>query len=180
MSGLVPVVASGIIYPVSTRATRLRPRQVARLHRREDARARRATRLRKAAWARYTRPERRRAAAERWRQLQCGADQRREKLLGRVIPPLAIGVVVPALTFMALTGAVSPHHSYPLVSRSSLGGLALPAPDVPHLPEPDGTYYTPIIAAGTASTFILAGPVPSEIWDGSERYGLHGPNIFGD
>ncbi len=94
--------------------------------------------------------------------------------------PLAIGVAVPALTFMALTGVPGPHHSYPLVSLGSLGGLALPAPEVPHLPELPMTFYSPLIAAGTASTFIRVGPVPSEIWDGSERYGQYGPNIYGD
>jgi hypothetical protein len=96
------------------------------------------------------------------------------------MPPLAIGVAVPALTFMALTGVPGPNHSYPLVSLGSLGGLALPAPEVPHLPELPMTFYSPLIAAGTARTNVLVGPVPSEIWNGSERYGSWGPNIFGN
>lgn len=84
--------------------------------------------------------------------------------------PLVIGVAVPALTFMAVTGAVSPHHSYPLVSLGSIGGLALPAPEVPHLPM---TFYSPLITAGTASTYTRGRP-------GDPWYSLYGPNIFGD
>jgi len=163
--GLRPSYSSGIIIPVSSKTGRLQRRQVARLQRREAARVRRARRLRKDAWAQHTRAERRRAAAERWRQRQRDADQRREKLLGRAMLPLAIGVGVPALVFLGPSGAAvtGAHHSYPMVSLGSLGGVGLPAgPDVPHLPEPGMTYYTPMVTAGTAVSTAVR--VPGEQW----------------
>ncbi len=42
------------------------------------------------------------------------------------------------------------------------------------------TFYSPLVVAGTATTNIRVGPVRSETWDGSERYGRYGLNIFGD
>jgi hypothetical protein len=62
-----------------------------------------------------------------------------------------------------------------MVSLGSLGGVGLPAgPDVPHLPEPDGTFYTPMVTAGTASTAVRV--LPGE----PQWYSLYGPNLTGD
>ena len=147
MSSLVPVAADGIIVPVgSSKRARRRRRQAA--HATHFKRLSRAGRV-----PQHTRAERRRAAAERARQRE--ADQRREKLIGRVMPPLAMGVAIPAFVFLglsepAVTGA---HHWYPISSAAPFGGVGLPAgPDMPDLPEPGMTYYTPMITAGTAVT----------------------------
>jgi hypothetical protein len=124
---------------------------------------------------RHTRAERRRAAAERERQRE--ADQRREKLLGRILPPLAIGVAVPALVFLGPSGlpVTGVHHSYPILLAGPLG-VGLPAdPEVPHLPELPMTYYTPMITAGTTvstSTRVL----PGDPW----WHSLYGPSLTGD
>lgn len=94
------------------------------------------------------------------------------------MPSLAMGVGVPAFIFLgpsgpAVTGA---HHWYPMVSASSFGGVGLPAgPEVPHLPEPDGTYYTPMVTAGTTvATSVMA--LPGTSW----WHSLYGPNLTGD
>jgi hypothetical protein len=54
-------------------------------------------------------------------------------------------------------------------------------PERPHPPDPDMTFYTPWAGAGTTAVAHVptrpAGPVYLE---GQERYGLFGPNIFGD
>jgi hypothetical protein len=52
-------------------------------------------------------------------------------------------------------------------------------PDLPHTPEPDMAFYSPLVA-GPARTNVLVGPVPSEHWDGSEPHGPHGHNFLGD
>jgi hypothetical protein len=91
--------------------------------------------------------------------------------------PLAVVVGVPACVFIGTSGAAvtGAQHSYPAVSLGSLyhsysimwpdsgGGLVLPDPDVPHLPEPAGTYYTSVIAAGTASTMDVR-QVYGDLW----------------
>ena len=78
-----------------------------------------------------------------------------------------------------LSKASDRHDLYPYVS--AVAGLAWPdSPDLPHLPEPDMTFYSPLVAAGTATTNVRIGPVRSETWGGSELYGRYGPNIFGD
>jgi hypothetical protein len=37
------------------------------------------------------------------------------------------------------------------------------------MPEPDMTFDSPLVMAGTARTNVMVGPVPSELWFGSER-----------
>jgi hypothetical protein len=134
--------ASGIIVRVGSSKR-------ARRRRRQAAQARHYKRLRKAGrLPRHTRAERRRAASERARQRE--ADQRRERLIGRVMPPLAMGVAVPAFVFLGSSGPVvtGAHHWYPMVSAAPFGGVGLPAgPDMPHLPDPGMTYYTPMVTA---------------------------------
>jgi hypothetical protein len=145
----------------------------ARRRRRQAAQARHYKRLRKAGrLPQHTRAERRRAAAERARQRE--ADERRQRLIGRVVPPLAMGVAVPAFVFTTVAVVSGAHHPFPIIAPGSPAGLALPDPELPHLPEPDGTYYTPIVAAGTAVTFALR--VPREPW----WYSLYGPYLTGD
>jgi hypothetical protein len=160
----------------------------ARRRRRQAAQARHYKRLRKAGrLPQHTRAERRRAAAERARQRE--ADRRREKLIGRVMPPLAMGVGVPALVFLGLSGpaVTGAHHWYPVVSAAPFGGVGLPAgPDIPHLPEPGMTYYTPMVTAGTAVTTHQQVVVPGGLTNPIGPHGVpswHGmyqPNIYGD
>ena len=70
------------------------------------------------------------------------------------------------------------HHFYPYVSAAQ---LAWPdRTDLPHPAEPDMTFDTPWVAAGTARADLGVGPVEPVSWDGSERYGPYGPNILGD
>jgi hypothetical protein len=80
-------------------------------------------------------------------------------------------------------GMLSTMSRAPRVARS-ISGLSgrflVAACDLPHLPEPDMTFYSPLIAAATATTSGRVGPVRSQTWDGSERYGRYGPNTFGD
>ena len=152
--------------------------KTARLRRRQAAQRKRYKRLRKSGRVpQHTQAERRRAEAER--QLQREADQRRQARLRRMTVPLAASTGAAAITFMT-TPAVSKWHSlYPYVSAAA--GLAWPeSPELPHTPEPDMTFYSPLVAAGTAATFVRVGPMRSETWDGSERYGRYGLNIFGD
>ena len=165
VSGSVPVVTDGIIDPVSSRRARRRRRQAAQV--RHYKRLRKAGRV-----PQHTRAERRRAAAERARQRE--ADEQRKTRLRRVLPPLAVGAGVPALVFLGPGAAagVGVHHWYPMVSSGSPGGLALPAPD--DLPEPGMTYYTPIIAAGTAVTFAVQ--VYGDLWWRS----WYPPDLTGD
>jgi len=160
-----------------------------RLRRHQAARARRVRRLHKAAWAQATRPERRRAATERWRQRQREADRRREKLIGRVMAPLAVGVAVPAFVFLASSGAADAgaHHWYPMMSAAPFGDVGLPAgPEIPHLPEPGTTYYTPMITAGTAVTMRSQVVVPGGLTSPmdppgtSSWYSIYGSNIYRD
>jgi hypothetical protein len=58
------------------------------------------------------------------------------------------------------------YHSSPVVYSS----LWVPSPDadhsdLPHLPEPDATYYSPYAGGGTARTDIARGPAGSASWD---------------
>ena len=79
---------------------------------------------------------------------------------------------------MTTTEVIKWHSLYPNVSAA---GLAWPdSRDLPHMPGPDMTFYSPLVEAGTATTNVRVGPVRSEAWDGSERYGRYGLNIFGD
>jgi len=176
-----PSCASGIIVRVGSSKR-------ARRRRRQAAQARHYKRLRKAGrLLQHTRAERRRAAAERARQRE--ADRRREKLIGRVMPPLTMGVAVPAMVFLgssgpAVTGA---HHWYPMVSAAPFGGVGLPAgPDIPHLPEPGMTYYTPMVTAGTAVTthqqVVVTGGLTNPMGPHGvpSWHGMYQPNIYGD
>lgn len=86
--------------------------------------------------------------------------------------------IAASFLFVPLTEVGIGHHSYPYLSAVALAGSG--NPDLPHMPESDGTYYSPLVAAGTARTNVLVGPVPSEIWNGSEGYGSYGPNIYWD
>jgi hypothetical protein len=91
--------------------------------------------------------------------------------------PLVATTSAAGITFMTATEVSTWHHLYPTVSAA---GPAWPdSPDLPHTPEPDMTFYAPMIAAGTASTGMRVGPVPSETWKGSERYGHYGPIFVG-
>jgi hypothetical protein len=112
------------------------------------------------------------AAAERWRRRQRAADEHRETLLRRVMVPGVASVAVPALTFLGLSGLSGAHPSYPVVLQGPLGDLALPAPDVPHLPELPVAFSAQMEAAGgTVSTFRTGQPA----W-----YSLYGPHLTGD
>lgn len=77
--------------------------------------------------------------------------------------------------FFGVSGLPVVHHQYPTVLPGPTAGVALPAPDVPHLPGPDGTYYTPIVAAGTAVAASVRS-LPRNPW----WYSLYGPNLTGD
>jgi hypothetical protein len=102
---------------------------------------------------------------QRWQE----ATERRQRRLRRVVSPVIGSVGAASIMFMPLAGATIGHHSYLYLSAAE---LAAPAnPDLPHAPESDGTYYSPLVAAGTARTNVLVGPVPAEIWNGSGRYG---------
>jgi hypothetical protein len=105
------------------------------------------------------------------------------------MPPLAMGVAVPAFVFLGSSGPVvtGAHHWYPMVSAAPFGGGGLPAgPDMPHLPDPGMTYYTPMVTAGTAVAthpqgVVLGGltsamGLPGDPW----WFGMYGPNIYGD
>lgn len=89
-----------------------------------------------------------------------------------MLVPAVASVAVPALTFTTLAGVPFVHHQYPAVWPGSTAGVALPGPDVPHLPEPGGTYYTPWYGAGTTVPTSLA-------WD-PRWYNPYGPNFTGD
>lgn len=91
--------------------------------------------------------------------------------------PLVASTGAAAITFIYSAKASDRHNLYPY--GSAVTGLAWPdSPDLPHPPEPDMTFYSPLVAAGTATTNVQIGPVRSETWDGSERYGRYGPNIL--
>jgi hypothetical protein len=167
---LAPEAASGIVDLVSSKTARLRRRQAAQ--RKRDKRLRKSDRV-----PQHTRTERRREEVERQRWQE--AHERQKKRLRRAVFPV-IGSIGAAgiMMFMPLAGASRGHNSY--LYLSAAGPAASGNPDLPHVPESDGTYYSSLVAAGTARTNVLVGPVPSEIWNGSERYGSYGPNIFGD
>jgi hypothetical protein len=149
-----------------------------RLRRRQAAQRAKYKRLRKSGRVpQHTQAERRREEVERrhWRETH----ERRQKRLRRGVFPV-VGSIGAAgmMMFIPLAGASSGHHSYLYLSAAD--SAASGNPDLPHAPEAEGTYYSPLVTVGTARTNVLVGPVPSEIWHGSERYGLYGPNIFGD
>jgi hypothetical protein len=162
--------AGGIVDLVSSKTARLR--------RRHAARRKMAKRLRKAGRVpQHTRAERRGAEAERQRQQE--ADRRRQIWRRRTMVPLVASTGAAAITFIYSSKASDRHDLYPYVS--AVAGLAWPdSPDLPHLPEPDMTFYSPWVAAGTATTNVRIGPVRSETWGDSELYGRYGPNFFGD
>ena len=166
--GLVPVVTSGIIGSVSSSRR-------ARRRRRQAAQARHYRRLRKAGRVpQHSRAERQRAAAERARQRE--ADQRREKLRGRIGLQVAEVVGVSSMAFFfGVSGLPVVHHQHPTVLPGSSAGVALPAPDMPHMPVPDGTYYTPIVAPGSADAASVRS-LPGNPW----WYSPYGPNLTGD
>jgi len=151
--------------------------KAARLRRRQAARRNRSKRLRKSGRVpQHTRAERRREAAElqRWQE----AEERRRKWQRRTLPLVVAPIGAASFVFMPLAGLSSGHLPYQYLSAAAPAGAA--NPDLPHTPEPGGTFYSPLVAAGTTRTIVLVGPVPSEIWNGSERYGSYGPNIFGE
>ena len=103
--------------------------------------------------------------------------------------PLAVGVAVPALVFLAWNGpaVAGEDHWYPMVSAAPFGDVGLPAgPEIPHLPEPVMTYYTSMITAGTAVTMhsqvVVPGGLtsPMDLPGALSWYGMYGPNIYGD
>jgi hypothetical protein len=166
---LVLSVASGIVDLMSSKAARLRPRQVAR-HKKEK-RLRNSGRV-----PQHTLTERRREAAERQRAR--AADQRRNARIRRAVVPALVPLGAASFIFLAPAGLSAGHYAYQFLSADE---PAWPSnPDLPHLPEPDMAFYTPSVVAGTAQTSVLVGPMPSEPWDGSERDGRYGPSIFGD
>jgi hypothetical protein len=170
VSVLAPVAAGGIVDFVSSKAARLRRRQAVR--RKKDKRLRKSGRV-----PQHTRAERRRAEAERQRQQE--ADRHRQaRLRGAVFPVLA-STSAASLIFLTSSEVSSGHRSYPYVSAAELVWLG--NPDLLHLPEPDMTFYTSLVVAGTARADIGGvAPGPSMSWDSSERYRSYGPNIFGD
>jgi hypothetical protein len=82
------------------------------------------------------------------------------------------------LAVLAPAGVSSRHHFYPYVSAAQLAGPG--RPELPHPAEPDMTFDTPWAGPGTARADVAVGPVDPVSWDGSERYGSYGPNLFGD
>jgi hypothetical protein len=105
-------------------------------------------------------------------------NQRRQKRLQKVTLRVAVPTSAVGLMFVPLAGAGGGNHSFTHLSAAVSAEFG--APDLPHIPESSGTYDSPFVAAGTARVDLLVGPLPSEIWDGSARYGPYGPNIFGD
>jgi hypothetical protein len=154
---------------MSSKAACLRRRQVAR-HKKQK-------RLRKSGRVpQHTLTERRREAAERQRARV--ADQHRQARIRRAVVPALVPLGAASFIFLAPAGLSAGRYTYQSLSADQ---PAWPGnPDLPHMPEPDVTFYTPLVVAGTARTNVLAGLVSSEPWDGSERYGRYGPNIFGD
>jgi hypothetical protein len=74
--------------------------------------------------------------------------------------PLVATTSAAGITFMTTAEVSKWHHLYPDMSAT---GPAWPdSPDLPHTPEPDMTFYSPLIAAGTASTFTLDSFGPAE------------------
>lgn len=169
MSVPTPEATGGIVDLMSSKTARLRRRQAAR--RKKDKRLRKSGRV-----PQHTRAERRRAEAERQRQRE--ADQRRQARLQRMVIPLVASTSAAGITFTTTAEVSKWHGLYPDVSAAQ---RAWPDnPDLPHMPEPDMTFYSPLVVAGTARAdmrVVRWGTVP---WDGSERYGRYGPNIFGD
>ena len=94
------------------------------------------------------------------------------------MPPVAIGVGVPALIFLSPSGlpVTGVHNSYPILLAGPLGGVAMPAdPEVPHLPELPLTFSTPMVTAGTTVPTSTTGLLENQWW-----YSLYGPNLTGD
>ena len=161
--------ASGIVDSVSSKAARLRRRQAAR--RKQEKRQRKSGRV-----PQHTRAERRREAAERQRQRE--VDQRRQERRRKVTLRVVVPTVAAGLMFVPLAEASSGHHSSLYLSAAERARAD--TPDLPDMPEQHMTFDTPSSAPGTARTNMLIGPVPPLPWDGSERYGSYGPNVFGD
>ena len=135
---------------MSSKAARLRRRQVAR--RKKQKRLRKSGRV-----PQHTKAERKRAEAERQRQRQREADQRRQAWLGRAVLPVVASASAASVMFLPLAGVSSGHHSYPYLSAAELAWPGNPEP--PHMPEPDMTFDTPWVGPGTARVNVIVGPV---------------------
>jgi len=160
--------ATGILDSVSSKTARLHRRQEAR--RKKDKRKRKSGRV-----PQHTRAERKRAQAER--QLHRQVEQSRQAWLRRGAVLVLTSTGVASLAFLAPAEVSSGHHMYQYVSAA---GFAWPGnPDLPHPPEPDMTFSPPFLTAGTASTAARVRRVAPVSWDGSERYGMYGPIVFG-
>ena len=139
--------ASGIVELMSSKTARLRRRQA--VQRNKYKRLRKSGRV-----PQHTRAERRREAVERQRWQE--AHERRQKRLRRAVFPV-IGSIGAAgiMMFMPLAGASSGHHSYLYLSAAD--PAALGNPDLPHIPESDGTYYSPLAQAMSRTNRISSG-----------------------
>jgi hypothetical protein len=144
--------------------------KTARLHRRQAANRKKYARLRKAGRVpQHTQAERMLAAAERERQRE--ADQRHEAWLRRATLPVAATVTAAAASVLfgadhstsVIPRLYQPYSAtaqfYPYVPSHDSGD-----PDLPHVPEPDATFYTDYGGPGTARTDIAIGPVPPASW----------------
>jgi hypothetical protein len=139
--------------------------KAARLHRRQAAKRKRYARLRKAGRVpQHTQAERRLAAAERERQRE--ADQRREAWLRRGVLPVTLTLTAAAASVVIGAGhptGVVQRFYHPYTAAAQLYPYAPSRdsgdPDLPHLPEPDATFYTAYAGSGTAvaSVHILPG-----------------------
>jgi len=132
----------GIVSLVSSKTARLRRRQVA--GRKKDERLRKASRALRST----TQAKRMQAQAELDRQQD--ADSPRLARLQRAVIPVMTSMSAASFVFLASAEVSSGHYVYQSVSAA---GLAWPGnPDLPHVSEPDMTFDTPIIEAGTART----------------------------
>lgn len=158
--------------------------KTARLHRRQAANQKRYARLRKSGQVlQHTQAERRLVAAERERQRE--ADRQRQVWLRRATFPVAATVAGAAvsLVFGAVHDTGQTAHLYKPYSATSQLYRYVPSsgsdyPDPPHVPEPDGTFYTAYYGGGTATTSVATGPVGPTSWNPWEW--TYGPNILGD
>jgi hypothetical protein len=140
--------ASGIVELMSSKTARLRRRQAAQ--RNKYKRLRKSGRV-----PRHTRAERRRAAAERQRQQ--GVDQRRQERRRQVTLRVVVPTIVASFMFVPLAEASSGHHSSLYLSAAELARAE--APDLPHMPERDMTFYASLVQRGARVNRIGTGQI---------------------
>jgi hypothetical protein len=147
--------------------------------RRQAANSRLYRRLRKSGRVpQHSRAERLRAEAER--RVQRAVEQRHEKWRRRIAGVAVAGVGGSAFVFTPVSGEQITAGRYPDAPLARYYAAVTPSADrseLPHMPEPDGTYWTGYDGSGSTTPTIRVGPT-GLVWYG---YGPNlPPNIFGD